>query len=106
MRIAKVVGTVTLNRCHPSFQGATLKLVIPQSLGNLIGEDSTEAETLTAWDELGAGLGSDVSIAEGPEAAQPFRPEIKAVDCYVSALLDHVSFDADALQQIKSDRKS
>jgi hypothetical protein len=32
MRIAKVVGTVTLNRCHSSFVGARLRLVVPLSL--------------------------------------------------------------------------
>lgn len=102
MRIAEIVGTVTLNRCHPSFSGATLKLLIPKSLDNLTGKNNKEADTLAAWDELSAGQGSQVSIAEGPEAAQPFRPEIKAVDCYVSAILDSVSLDPQALKQIKS----
>lgn len=102
MRVAEIVGTVTLNRCHPSFEGASLKLVIPKTLDNLTGKSDAEADTLTAWDEMGAGNGSQVSIAEGPEAAQPFRPDIKAVDCYVSAILDSVSLDAAALKKIKS----
>ncbi|HZL88244.1 MAG TPA: EutN/CcmL family microcompartment protein, partial [Pirellulaceae bacterium] len=38
MRIAKVVGTVTLNRCHPSFVGARLRLVVPLSLSDLRGQ--------------------------------------------------------------------
>ena len=80
--------------------------MIPKSLDNLTGKNKTEADTLTAWDEMGAGLGSEVSIAEGPEAAQPFRPELKAVDCYVSAILDNVSVDPQALKQIKANRKS
>ncbi len=56
---------------------------------------------MIAWDELGAGSGSRISIAEGPEAAQPFRPEIKPVDCYVSAILDDVVLDPKSLEQIK-----
>ena len=57
MRMANVVGTVTLNRCHPSFQGARLKLVIPKSLANLTGSSRQEHDTLVAWDERGGRLG-------------------------------------------------
>ncbi|MEE2641555.1 MAG: EutN/CcmL family microcompartment protein [Planctomycetota bacterium] len=106
MRMANVVGTVTLNRCHPSFQGARLKLVIPKSLANLTGSSRQEHDTLVAWDEQGAGFGSEVAIAEGPEASQPFRPDMKAVDCYVSAILDQVSLDPQAVQQINLSSKS
>ena len=101
MRIAKIAGTVTLNRCHPSFEKASLRLVIPQTLGNLTDKSKDELDTLVAWDQLGSGIDSQVAIAEGPEASQPFRPEMKAVDCYVSAILDDVSIDSEALKQIK-----
>ncbi|MFM8399860.1 MAG: hypothetical protein ACKOAH_18695 [Pirellula sp.] len=37
MHIYKVAGTVTLNRAHPSFQGAILKLAEPFG-ESLIGE--------------------------------------------------------------------
>lgn len=100
MRIAKVVGTVTLNRCHPSFQGARLKLVIPQSFDNLVNDTTEQLDALVAWDELGSGSGSPVAIAEGPEASQPFRPDLKPVDCYLSAILDHLSFDPAATARI------
>lgn len=90
MRIAKIIGTVTLNRCHPTFVGASLKLAVPLSLKNLTGESSAEAEPLVLWDQLGAGIGSQVALSEGPEAAQPFRPEIKPVDAYNAAILDTV----------------
>ena len=43
MRIAKVIGTVTLNRCHPSFTGARLRLVVPLSLTELKGQQSPQA---------------------------------------------------------------
>lgn len=91
MKIAKVLGTVTLSRCHPSFLGARLKLVAPMTLDEITADAYPEADTLVAWDELGAGIGSTVAISDGAEAAQPFRPEIKPVDCYQSALLDQIT---------------
>ena len=89
MRIAKVVGTVTLNRCHPSFQGARLRLVVPLSLAELKGQ-AAQADEMVAWDDHGAGLGSLIAISEGAEASQPFRPELKPVDAYASAILDSI----------------
>ena len=91
MRIAKVIGTVTLNRCHPSFVGARLRLVVPLSLAELKGERQPQAEEIVAWDDHGAGIGSLIAISEGAEASQPFRPEMKAVDAYASAILDEVN---------------
>ena len=104
MRIAKVVGTVTLNRSHPSYSGAVLRLAVPLSLAELSAElvaasSGKESETEAAadevvvWDDLGAGVGSLIAMSEGAEAAQPFRPEIKAVDAYASALLDEIQLD-------------
>jgi ethanolamine utilization protein EutN len=90
MRIAKVVGTVTLNRCHPSFNGARLRLVVPLSLAELKGESQPQADEMVAWDDNGAGLGSLIAISEGAEATQPFRPEMKPVDAYASAILDSI----------------
>jgi ethanolamine utilization protein EutN len=90
MRIAEIIGTVTLNRFHPAFAGARLKLAVPLSLANLLGEERPEAESLVVWDELGAGLGSQIAMSEGAEAAQPFHPEVKPVDCYNAAILDAV----------------
>ena len=37
MRIGDVIGTVTLNRVHPSLTGASFKLVAPLSWDNLAG---------------------------------------------------------------------
>jgi ethanolamine utilization protein EutN len=90
MRIAKVVGTVTLNRCHPSFNGARLRVVVPLSLAELRGEEQPQADEMVAWDDNGAGLGSLIAVSEGAEAAQPFRPDLKPVDAYAAAILDAV----------------
>jgi len=93
MRIAKVVGTVTLNRCHPSFVGARLRLVVPLSLSDLRGQTQPSADEMVAWDDKGAGVGSLIAMSEGAEATQPFRPELKPVDAYASAILDEINLD-------------
>ena len=93
MRIAKVIGTITLNRAHPSFASARLKLVVPQSAANVAGDDETQADPIVAWDELGAGIGSQIAISEGREASQPFHPEFKPVDAYNAAILDAIDIE-------------
>jgi microcompartment protein CcmK/EutM len=93
MRIAKVIGKVTLNRAHPSFRGATLRLVLPLALRDVVEQREPASEPLVAWDELGTGEGDLIALSEGPEAAQPFRPEVKPVDAYATALLDHLNID-------------
>jgi ethanolamine utilization protein EutN len=90
MRIGEVIGTVTLNRCHPSLTGARLKLVIPLSLDDLTGQGDRSAEELVAYDDLGAGIGSCIAISEGREAAMPFHPDVKPIDAYNAAILDQV----------------
>ena len=93
MRIGKVVGTVTLNRSHPGFRVRKLRLVVPLVTGDLVSGAEPADDTLVVWDELGAGLGSYIALSEGPEAAQPFLPEVKAVDAYNAAVLDQLEVD-------------
>ncbi len=93
MRIAEVVGTVTLNRCHPSFRGARLKMVEPLALANLREGSRSSADQLIVWDELGAGIGDRIALSEGAEAAQPFRPDLKPVDAYNAAILDQIDLE-------------
>lgn len=90
MRIAKVIGTVTLNRSHPTIVGARLRLAVPLSLDELKGKEP-QADEIVVWDENGAGIGSLVAVAEGAEATQPFRPDFKPVDAYAAAILDEVN---------------
>lgn len=91
MRIGRVVGTVTLNRCHPSLAGGALRLAAPLTRAELAAGQSPAAEAFVVYDELGAGLGSLIAISEGGEAAQPFYPENKPVDAYNAAILDTVN---------------
>jgi ethanolamine utilization protein EutN len=88
MRIGEIIGTVTLNRAHPSLAGGRFKLVVPLALANLTGQSQQQAEELTLYDDLGAGVGSLVAFSEGREAAQPFHPEVKPIDAYNAAILD------------------
>lgn len=91
MRIAEIVGKVTLSRVHPSLQGAQLKLAVPLTLEHLRGEgDFLEDEFLVVYDSFSAGVGERIALSEGGEAAQPFYPELKPVDAYNAAILDTV----------------
>jgi ethanolamine utilization protein EutN len=90
MRIAKVHGTVTLSRSHPSFVGARLKLATPLTYAELTSDRDPKGDTMVVWDQLGAGVDSYIAVSDGSEAAQPFRPEVKPVDAYNAAILDQI----------------
>ncbi len=98
MRIADVVGTVTLNRAHPSMFGASVKLVTPLSWDNLAGRWDERLDEIAVYDELGAGLGSRIAISEGREAAMPFNPNVKPVDAYNAAILDNLNYEPPTLE--------
>lgn len=89
MRIGKVIGTVTLNRWHPSLRGGSYRLAVPLSWQELAG-DEPAGEAIVVYDDLGAGLDSLIAMSEGGEAAQPFYPETKPVDAYNAAILDRL----------------
>jgi ethanolamine utilization protein EutN len=93
MRIAEVIGTITLNRAHPSLVGASFKLVTPLSWDNLAGSWEERLEDIAVFDEWGAGLGSRIAVSEGREAAMPFYPEIKPIDAYNAAILDTLDYE-------------
>jgi microcompartment protein CcmK/EutM len=93
MRVAKVIGTVTLSVAHESLRGGSYRIVVPQSLNNLRGTDTAGAEELVAYDEFGSGMQSYIALSEGGEAAQPFKPNYKPVDAYCAAILDQIVID-------------
>lgn len=104
MRIAKVIGTITLSRVHPALSGGRLKLVVPQSLADLAGSRAKgeEAEPLVAWDDLGAGIGSMIALSEGGEAAVAFYPAEKPVDAYSAAILDNIEINQSQVRKLKT----
>lgn len=88
MRIAKVIGTVTLSRAHPTLIGIPLRLVETVQGFDADKQPIFDAEQVVSCDCMGAGIGDLIAMAEGPEAAQPFRPDIKPVDANSAAILD------------------
>lgn len=93
MRIGEVIGTVTLNRWHPSLAGGRYKLAVPLSRADLEGHPGEPAGEIVVYDELGAGLGSRIAVSEGREAAQPFHPDVKPIDAYNAAILDSIQLE-------------
>ncbi|MEX0726445.1 MAG: EutN/CcmL family microcompartment protein [Planctomycetaceae bacterium] len=96
MRIGKVIGKVTLGRCHPSLRGATWIVAAPLYTAGLTddatwGAENAQGEPLIAFDALGAGTGALIALSEGAEAAAPFAPEQKPIDAYNTAILDNVT---------------
>jgi ethanolamine utilization protein EutN len=92
MRIAEVIGTVTLSRWHPSLSRSRWIIGVPFSLQALRdNQPHGDGEDLVIFDELGAGNGHRIAISEGVEAAAPFSPERKPVDAYCALILDHLN---------------
>lgn len=98
MQIFKVIGTVTLSRSHPSFIGARLLATVPTGSSSIGGPAPIDPDMVVVWDDLGAGPGSQIAVSDGAEAAQPFRPALKPVDAYCSAILDEIQFNPQVTQ--------
>jgi ethanolamine utilization protein EutN len=91
MRIAEVIGTVTLSRCHPAVQGYRWVIGVPYSLKALKANVAPDGEDVVILDELGAGYGSKIGVSEGVEASMPFHPNKKPLDAYCACILDDVT---------------
>jgi ethanolamine utilization protein EutN len=90
MRIAEVIGTVTLSRVHPLLARARWIIGVPFSLNALQLGAAPDGEDLVIFDNLGAGNGNRIGFSEGGEAAAPFFPERKPVDAFCACILDQV----------------
>ncbi|TWT92053.1 EutN/CcmL family microcompartment protein [Stieleria varia] len=90
MRIARTIGTVTLSRSHPALAAAKLRCIEMLDSIDRVDEQPLGGDTVVAWDLCSTGLGDLVAVAEGPESAQPFRPDIKPLDATIVALLDNI----------------
>ncbi len=90
MRIAEVIGTVTLSRCHPLLTGYRWIIGVPYSLKALKDKSAPDGEDFVMLDELGAGYGHQVGVSEGAEAVMPFHPERKPLDAYCACILDAI----------------
>jgi ethanolamine utilization protein EutN len=95
MRVAEVIGTVTLSRAHPSLTGARWLIGMPFSL-EALRNGAPDGEDLVIYDEFGAGLGHRVGFSEGGEAAAPFLPNKKPIDAYCACILDSIVLTAES----------
>lgn len=93
MRIAEVIGRVTLSQCHPSLRGATWVIGVPLNAEALKGNASGRGEPFVIYDEMGASPGAMIAVSEGAEAAAPFYPDSKPLDGYNAAILDTVHIE-------------
>jgi ethanolamine utilization protein EutN len=91
MRIAEVVGRVTLSRMHPALRSARLLIALPLPREAVEDGSTRRGEDVVVYDNLGAGFGAWIGVSEGREAANPFHPEKAPVDAYCACLLDQVS---------------
>ena len=92
MRIAEVVGRVTLSRAHPSLKGGRYLLALPMPIEALLENAPNRGEDVITYDILGAGPGALIGLSEGREAANPFGKTKTPVDAYCACLLDHLAF--------------
>ena len=90
MRIAEIIGTVTLSKWHPSLSGARWLLATPLSHAGLCGDASGRAEPLVVYDDRSAAAGDRIAMTESAEASAPFYPDQKPIDAYNAAILDSI----------------
>ncbi len=102
MRVAQVIGDVTLSHRLDCFAAARFLIVQPLGEAALGGGGETvvasgtpaqrppAAEPVVALDELSPGRCTLVAISEGREAAMPFHPRLVPIDVSCAAVLDQV----------------
>ena len=93
MKLARTIGSVTLSRHHPAMEAAKLRVVEIVDSIERIDAQPLGGDSVVAWDLCGTGIGDLVALAEGPESAQPFRPDIKPLDASIVALLDDIDLN-------------
>lgn len=96
MRLARVIGTVTMSRKLSSLKPGRYLIVdtLDDDAVRHVNENrrrsSPMPESLIVFDQLGAGVGQIVAVSEGREAAVPFGKEKVPLDAYCAALIDCV----------------
>jgi ethanolamine utilization protein EutN len=91
MRIAEVIGRVTLSRLHPSLKGGRFIVALPMPLEALLVDSPRRGEEVIAYDNLGASPGGLIGLSEGREAANPFGKTKTPIDAYCACLIDQLS---------------
>lgn len=91
MRIAEVIGRLTLSRFHPQLRGGRFLIALPMPLAALAEGSPARGEDVVVYDDLGAAPGSLIGLSEGREAANPFGKNKTPVDAYCACLIDQLS---------------
>ena len=86
MRMGTVIGRVTLSVRSPKYTGERLLVTLPWKTDTFSGAQKFDP-AIVVYDQLGAGVGQDIAISEGREAACPFEKRTP-VDAYCAALVD------------------
>ena len=90
MRMGTVIGRVTLSVRSPKYVGERLLLTLPWKTDTFSGAEKHDP-AIVVYDQLGAGVGQQIAISEGREAACPFEKPTP-VDAYCAALVDEIFY--------------
>jgi ethanolamine utilization protein EutN len=93
MRIAEVIGRVTLSRCHSRLPPGRLLIALPMPREALTEGSAKRGEETVVFDSLGASPGALIGVSEGREAANPFGKAKTPVDAYCACLLDRLDLE-------------
>jgi ethanolamine utilization protein EutN len=93
MRIAEVIGRLTLSKVHPALPNARFIIALPLPREAILEGSSRRGEEVVAYDQLGAGPGAIIGLSEGREAAAPFGKTKTPVDAYCACLLDQINVE-------------
>lgn len=88
MKMARVIGNATMARVHPAMQASRLRCVEIIGKTDQMEDLNPGGDLIVAWDLCGSSIGDLVALAEGPESAAPFKPEVKPIDASIVAILD------------------
>lgn len=96
MRVARVIGRVTLSKVTPALEGGRWLIAAP-FLAEQLANYGTEREGMSkdfsavVYDDIGGGVGDVIAYSEGREAAMPF-PGPAPVDAFNCAIVDQVNY--------------
>lgn len=97
MRVAQVIGRVTLSLQDPSLKGGRWLLCSPLDTAHFNTACSQPPPvsaqfSLVTYDNIGAGEGDIVGIVEGAEATAPFDHDIP-IDAITVAIFDSLHYE-------------
>jgi microcompartment protein CcmK/EutM len=90
MRIAEVIGRVTMSRAHPSLKPGQFVIALPMPKEALTDGSAARGEEVVAFDDLGASPGGLIGLSESREAANPFGKTKVPIDAYCALLIDRI----------------